>query len=115
MACGMVIQLPVTGAFGTDDEFDLRIALERDFSAALAAEHAGECDRGETEDGRMSLYLEVVADPHLALRVVKDVLTRFKLLQRAVVLLETRSEADPDDIDRQVLWPLQHAGAVRVA
>jgi hypothetical protein len=107
--------LPVTGAFGTDEEFDLRIALEREFGAALAAEKAGECGRGETEDGRMSLYLDAVTNPHLTLRIVKDILTRFKLLPRAVVVLETRCEADPDDIDRQVLWPLHHAGAVRVA
>ena len=115
MAFGLQVQLPVTGAFGTDEEFDLRTDLEREFGLALVAERAGECGRGEIEDGRMSLYMEAVADPHLALRVVKDVLARFKLLHRAVVVLETRSKADPDEIDRQVLWPVHHAGAARVA
>ncbi len=114
MAFGMVVQLPVTGAFGTDEEFDLRVALERELGAALARERAGECGRGETENGRMGVHLEVT-DPHQALRIVQDVLTRFKLLHRAVVVLETRSKADPDDIDRQVLWPHHNAGAARVA
>jgi hypothetical protein len=115
MAYGMLVQLPVTGAFGTDEEFDLRTELEREFGQALAAERAGECGRGETEDGRMNLYLEAVSDTQLALKIVKDVLNRFKLLTRAVVVLETRCEADPDDITRQVLWPVHHAGTARVA
>jgi hypothetical protein len=115
MAFGMVVQLPVTGAFGTDEEFDLRTALERELGAALAGGRAGECGRGQTENGRMSVYLEAIADPHQALRIVQDVLTRFKLLHRAVVVLETHGKADPDDIDRQVLWPHHNAGAARVA
>lgn len=109
MTFGMVVQLPVTGAFGTDEEFDLRTQLERDFGAALVAHCAGECGRGDTDAGRMSIYLEAVTDPNLTLRVVKDVLAQHKLLHRAVVVLETRSEADPDDIDRRTLWPLQAA------
>ena len=114
MAHGMIVQLPVTGAFGTDDDFDLRTQLERELGAALVRERVGECGRGEIEGGRMSVYLEAVTDPGAALRVVKDVLARLKQLQRAVVVLETRCEADPDDIDRQTLWPNQHAPA-RVA
>ncbi|VTR92642.1 unnamed protein product [Gemmata massiliana] len=114
MTFEMVVQLPVTGAFGTDEEFDLRTRLERDFNAALVAENAGESGRGETDDGRMSVYLESVTDHDAALRIVKDVLVRHKLLHRVTVLLETRCEADSDDIERRVLWPLQSA-AVRVA
>ncbi len=114
MTFGMVVQLPVTDSFGTDADFDLRTQLERDLSAALAAECAGECGRGDTDAGRMSIYLEIVPDPNLTLRVVKDVLSRLELLHRATVVLETRSDADPDDIDRRTLWPLQPAPA-RVA
>jgi hypothetical protein len=115
MACGMIVQLPVTGAFGTDDEFDLRTQLEKELGTALAHDKAGECGRGETDGGCMSLYLESIADPIVALRVVKDVLSRLKQLQRATVVLETRCEADPDDIDRQILWPIHHNSPVRVA
>ncbi|MBP3957708.1 hypothetical protein J8F10_20855 [Gemmata sp. G18] len=114
MTFEMVVQLPVTGAFGTDEEFDLRTQLERDFNAALAAANMGESGRGETDDGRMSVYLEAVTDPDAALRIVKDVLARHKLLHRAMVLLDARCEADSDDIERRVLWPLQSV-AVRVA
>lgn len=114
MACGLIVQLPVTGAFGTDEDFDLRTQVEKELGAALTQEKVGECGRGETDNGRMSIYLEAIADSAVALRIVKDVLTRLKQLNRATVVLETRCEADPDDIDRQVLWPVQHTPA-RVA
>jgi hypothetical protein len=111
----MLIQLPVTGAFGTDDDFDLRVQLERELGAALSAAQAGECGRGEIEGGRMSIVLESIAEPPRAFQIAKDVLARMKVLHRAVVVLETRCEADPDDIDRQTLWPLQHPSPARVA
>ncbi len=112
MTFGMLVQLPVTGTFGTDADFDLRTQLERDFDAALVAKSAGECGRGETDAGRMSVYLEAVTDPDIALHVIKDVLARHKLLHRAQIVLETRCEADPDDIDRRTLWPLQASARV---
>ena len=115
MACGIIVQLPVTGAFGTDEDFDLRTQLERELEAALSAELAGECGRGGIEGGRMCIRLEAITDPALALRVVKDVLARFKVLHRAIVVLETRSEVDPDDIDREILWSVSHATPVGAA
>jgi hypothetical protein len=115
MACGLIVQLPVTGACGTDEDFDLRTELEKELGIALAHEQLGECGRGETDSGCMSVYLESIADPIVALRVVKDVLMRLKQLQRATVVLETRCEADPDDIDRQTLWPVHHNSPARVA
>jgi hypothetical protein len=114
MACGIIVQLPVTGAFGTDDDFDLRILLEKELGVALARELAGECDHGEIEDGRMSVYLEAITDPIRALHVVKTVLGQLKVLSRAVVVLETHCEADPDDIVQQTLWPA-HPAPVSVA
>jgi hypothetical protein len=115
MACGIIVQLPVTGTFGTDDDFDLRTQLERELEAALVAERAGECGRGEIEGGRMCVRLEAIADLPRALRVVKDVLARLLVLDRAIVFLETRNEVDPDDIDRQILWSLPHREPVCVA
>lgn len=110
----MVVQLPVTGTVGTDDDFDLRTRLERELATALAVELAGDCGRGEIEDGRMSVPLTGVSDPIATLRIVKHVLSQLQLLNQATVVLERRCETDPDDIDRQVVWPLHH-GAARVA
>lgn len=112
MACGMIVQLPVNGTFATDEDFDLRLRLERELGIALAMESAGECGRGSIESGRMSICLEAVTDHVHTLKVVKDVLTRLKLLSHAVVVLETRCDADPDDIDRQTLWPIHHPARV---
>ena len=107
MAHEMSVQLAATGAFGTDDDFDLQIQLERDLASALAGR--AECGRGEIEGGRMSIPLTDVADPTDALRAVKDVLAGLNVLHRATVVLETRCEADPDEMDREVLWPLRVA------
>lgn len=110
----MIVQIPVTGAFGTDEDFDLRTQLEREFAVALAAELAGECGRGEIDGGRMSVPLTGVVDPVVTFRVVKRILAQFQVLHRATVILETRCAADPDDIDRQIVWPL-HSAPIRVA
>lgn len=114
MTFGMVVRLPVTGAFGTDEEFDLRTRLEREFDAALLAESAGECGLGETAAGCTRIYLEAITDAGVAFPIVKGVLGRHDLLGCATVVLETPDEGDADNIDRQVLWPLQPA-PVRVA
>jgi hypothetical protein len=111
MALAMVVQLSVTGAYGTDEDFDLRTLLERDLGAALARERAGEVARGEIDGGRMSVFLEAIADPGLTLGVVKDVLARLKQLHRATVVMETLCETDPDETDREILWPLRHPSA----
>ena len=112
MACGMVVQLPARGAFGTDEDFDLRALLERELARALTWEGAGECGRGTIDNGRMSIHLEAVADHVRTLHAVTDVLARLKLLPSAVVVLETHCEDDPDEIDRRLLWPPHHAARV---
>jgi hypothetical protein len=115
MTFGMIVQLPVSVAFGTDEEFDLRVRLERELGAALAAARAGECAGGGIDTSHLSLHLDKVSDPPAALGVVKDVLSGAGLLGRAVVVLETRCPNDPDDPDRQVLWPPSTSGVTRVA
>jgi hypothetical protein len=115
MTFGMIVQLPVSVAFGSDEEFDLRVRLERELSAALAEAGAGECAGGEIDTSHLKLHLEAIVDPRSALDVTKAVLARAEVLGRAVVVLETRCEADPDDRDWQVLWPPNYSGAFRVA
>src|SRR5213082_2502060 len=115
MAFGMIVQLPVSVAFGTDEEFDLRVRLERELAAALAAARAGECAGGGIDTSHLNLHLDNVPDPPAALGVVKDVLARSGLLGRAVVVLETHDPGDPDDRDWQVLWPPNYTGPLRVA
>jgi|SRR5580700_1741519 hypothetical protein len=115
MAFGIIVQLPVSVAFGTDEEFDLRVRLERELSSALAAAGAGMCVGGEIDATHMKFQLETHLSPTTALDVAKTVLTRSGLLSRATVMLETSCEADPDDRDLQVLWPPNHSGVFRVA
>lgn len=110
MALALVVQLPANGPFGTDDDFELCSRLERELGAALGA--TGECDRARIEAGRISVRIEAVTDPADALRATKEALARLSALPRATVQLETRCEADSDDIDRQQLWPVPPAARV---
>ncbi|MDY3555661.1 hypothetical protein R5W24_004806 [Gemmata sp. JC717] len=111
MTFGMVVRLPVNGAFGTDEDFDLRTRLEHDLDAALLAGAAGECGRGATDAGFINIALESITTPDTALIVVKDVLARHGLLPRVTIVLESPDEDDPDDTLRRVLWPLQPSPA----
>lgn len=110
MALALVVQLPANGPFGTDDDFELCSRLEHALSAALGA--AGECDRGRIEAGRICVRVEAVVEPTDALRAVKDALAHLGALHRAAVLLETRGTDDPDDVERQPLWPVAQTARV---
>ena len=110
MALALVVQLPANGPFGTDDDFELCSRLEHELGAALGA--SGECDRARIEAGFISVRVEAIAEPGDAFRAVKEALARLEALNRATVVLETRCAADPEDIDRQRLWPAAQAARV---
>lgn len=115
MTSGLIVQLPVSVPFGTDEEFDLRVRLERELAAALTTVRAGEYAGGEIDTSHMKLRLGGFADPTELLALVKDVLSRHGQLWRATIALETPCAADPDDKDWQVVWPPNHTGVFRVA
>jgi hypothetical protein len=115
MAFSMIVRLPVSVPYGTDEEFDLRVRLERELGAALRLARAGEPAGGEIDTSHLNLTLDAIPDPAMALVAVKEVLARNGLLGRAIVVLETRTADDPDDCDRQVLWPAAPAGVARSA
>ena len=114
MTHGMIVQLPVSVAFGTDAEFDLRVQLENDLTRVLADAQAGECAGGGIDTTHLNLHFDGITDPPLALSLMKQVLAAAGQLNRAVILLETPSLSDPDDRDQQLLWAANQAGKVRV-
>ena len=114
MTYGMIVQLPVSVAFGTDQEFDLRVQLEADLTRALAAARAGECTGGGIDTSHLTLQFDGITDPPLALGLLKQVLAAAGQLNRAMIVLEKPSKLDPDERDQQILWPAHRAGTVRV-
>jgi len=105
MTFAMIVRLPISVAFGTDEEFDLRVRLEREFVAALGGAEAGCCVSGEIDASHLHIRLDCIEDVPLAFTAAKEVLNRAGLLARAVVTLETPCAADADDRDTEVLWP----------
>src|SRR5437762_2441251 len=63
MTYGMIVQLPVSVAFGTDEEFDLRVQLESDLTRALAMARAGECVGGGIDTSHLNLQFDGITDP----------------------------------------------------
>lgn len=115
MIHAMIVQIPVSTAFGTDEEFDLRVRLEAELAAAIEGSGIGTCGGGEINTTDMRIILEAIADPDSALALIKNVLSAAGLLVRAMVILESRSHADPDEAAHRVLWPVNHSGKFRVA
>jgi len=115
MTAGMIVQLPVSVAFGTDEEFDLRVRLEQELTVALAAVGAGECVGSETDTSHTKVHISNIPDPTAALNIAKDVLSCYGLLGRATVVLETRNKLDPDDRNWHVVWPPNQSSVVRSA
>lgn len=115
MTYGMIVQVPVSVAFGTDEEFDLRVQLESDLTRALTSAGAGECIGGGIDTSHLNLHFDGIADPALALSLLKQVLAAAGQLNRAVITLERPSAADADDRDQQVLWPAHRAGKLPIA
>jgi hypothetical protein len=114
MTFGMIVQLPVSVAFGTDDEFDLRVQLESDLTRVLTGACAGECVGGGIDTSCLTLQFDGITDPSLALGLFKQVLAAAGQLNRAVIILEKPSAADADERDQQVLWPVHRAGTIPV-
>ncbi|HSQ56227.1 MAG TPA: hypothetical protein VLM40_10845 [Gemmata sp.] len=114
MVFGIKVQLPVSVAFGTNEEFDLRVRLEGELGKALTEAGAGECVGGEIDTSHLRLYIETSSDPQHALVVTKRVLAEAEVLDLSFIILETSSPSDPDDRDWRVLWPENHAGALPV-
>ena len=116
MAFDMIVQLPVSMAFGTDEEFDLRVRLEQELSAALAEAGAGTCGGGEIDTSHLKLYLDSIPDALPALDEVKAVLARSGFWARAMIVLETCWRVRPGRSRlKRVLWPPNYSGAFRFA
>jgi hypothetical protein len=111
MTDALVLRLPVSVAFGTDEEFDLRVRLERELAAALPGAEVS----GEIGTAHLEVRAAGVPDPGPAAAAAAEVLARCGRLAGAVVLLETPCPADPDDRECRVLWPPHLAGRCHAA
>ena len=114
MTHGIIVQLPVSVAFGTDEEFDLRVQLESDLTRVLSNARAGECVGGGIDTSHLNLHFDGITDPPITLSLLKQVLASAGHLNRATIILETPSSTDPDERDQQVLWSPHRASKIPV-
>ncbi len=100
----LVVQLPITGPWGTDAELQLRHRLEEELQEALG--ELGVVDGGDIGSGNVNIFIVEIPDAAPALERVKAVLARHAVLDRAIIQRTTyQSEEDDEPSDEAVVWP----------
>ncbi len=112
--CGIIVQLRLTGTWGTDEELAARDALANAFDVLFAGhDRHGFFDGTDTGSGTTNLFIEEIADSHWdeALGKVIAELRSQGLLDRAVVArsFEVGPEEGPWSEDF-VVWPPGYPG-----
>ncbi len=115
MTFDVVVRLPVSVPYGTDEDFDLRVLLEGELASSLRTLGMEQSVCGEIDTSHLNLRLDGIAEPVKVLVGTMGVLIRHGVLDRAVVLLETPSQDDPDERNSVVLWSGSDASASQVA
>jgi hypothetical protein len=109
----MIVQLPITGHWGTDEEMDLRHQLEEEFQQELGG--LGSVDGGDIGSGNMNVFIYRIPEFPPALERVKAVLTRHALLDKAVIERSTfQNEGDDEPSEEVVVWPENYTGVFRL-
>lgn len=113
MVHSMIVQLPITGRWGTDEEMNLRHQLEAVFQSELGA--LGDVSGGDIGSGNMNIFIEQVPDLDPALQCVKGVLTQHAVLDKAVIQVTTFQNPDDDEpVEERVVWPDNYNGQFRL-
>jgi hypothetical protein len=110
----IVVQFLVEG-FGSDDDFQRRLAIEELVGGVLAADGNGECTGGEGGSGTMNAFFSVEG-PEKARPRVLEALRDAGLLDEGTVVVHEASrddeegEEDGDDqSEAEVWWPADYA------
>lgn len=90
--------------WGTDEDFQRRLRLEKLLGAALGAAGVGECDGGDGGSGTMNANM-FVTDPAAARAVILRVLAENGYADDTVVHYSATDEETGDEIEESVWWP----------
>ena len=92
----MIVQFPIEGAFGTDQDVQNRSELENSLGDALESSNLGSCDGGDIGSGNCNIFL-YVHDVKRAFPVVKEVVLAHGNINDALIV------HDPSEVDDEVL------------
>jgi hypothetical protein len=112
--CGIIVQLPLSGTWGADEELAARTALANAFDMLFEGhDRHGFFDGTDTGNGTTNLFIEEIADSNWdeALGKVITELRSHGFLDRAVVVRSV--EVGPEDgpwAEHQVVWPPGYPG-----
>ena len=112
MVHDMIVQLPITGRWGTDAEMGLRQRLEEEFRTALG--ELGDVTGGDIGSGNMNIFINQIPEFDPALEKVKGVLARHQVLEKAIIQRSTYEDPEDDPTEQAVAWPLNFTGVFRM-
>jgi len=102
----LVVQYSLQGK-GSGHDFEKRNAVEELLTDILGWTGNGEVEGGETQTGRMNIFLRVM-DPRIAVRTLVEALEEEGYLEGAVIAHV------PEEGEPRVLWPEGGTGPFRV-
>ncbi len=102
----LVVQYPLQGK-GSGHDFERRDAVEELLTDILGWTGNGEVEGGETQPGRMNVFLRVM-DQQIAVRTLVEALEEEGYIEGAVIAQV------PEGGEPRVLWPEGAAGTFRV-
>jgi hypothetical protein len=107
---GIVVQFLVQG-FGSDQDFERRIAIEKLVGRVLEADNNGECTGGDGGSGTMNAFFSVKDQLKARERVLKALRDAGELDEGMVVVhqISREDEEGDDDQDEEILWPTDYA------
>jgi Fe-S cluster assembly iron-binding protein IscA len=116
VSLGMIIQLPLTGRWGTEDEIQARDELAEALEDLLEREGLGEFSGTDVGSGSANLFIDGInaAEWEQAVQVVLDELKRRRLGERALIVKSLPEGQEEGGSGWVVVWPKDYRGRFRL-
>jgi len=108
----LILQWPVEGSFGCQEDLELRHDAEEIVDRVLTAGGLGSCDGGDIGNGKMNVFCEVAAENAVAAcKAIVPKLDEEGLIDALVIAF---MDDDDEDAEPNVLHPEGYTGAFSV-
>jgi hypothetical protein len=106
---GLIIQLPISESWGTDEEFDLGCQLEIALDELFRRHGCGIVDGNDVGSGSMNIFTYTNEENwNRALDIVLGELKKHELLEKVIIAKSV--PIGEDDRGHQVIWPKDFKG-----
>src|SRR5438874_317251 len=112
----LIVQLPISGFWGTDDENDIRREIGEAMEVRFRQTGLGNFDGSDCGSGTINFFTFRIRpdDWDRAFDLWLTELRRRKLAERAIVVRSVAADEDDDDREYTVVWPPDFEGHFRL-